>query len=60
MTLISEILPLDVVSYESCDRYKETSLPEAEEVLDLAVASGRSDVLDVDSRVGRHFECVVL
>jgi hypothetical protein len=33
---------------------------EAEEVLDLAVASGGSDVLDVDSRVGRHFECVVL
>ena len=45
---------------ESCNRYKEKSLPEAEEVLDLAVASGGSDVLDVDSRVGRHFECVVL
>ena len=36
------------------------SLPEAEEVLDLAVAGRRSDVLDVDGRVGRHDECVVV
>jgi len=45
---------------ESSDSHKGKSLPEAEKVLDLAVASGGSDVLDVDSRVGRHFECVVL
>lgn len=35
-------------------------LPKAEKVLDLAVASGGGDVLDVDGRVGRHDECVVL
>jgi hypothetical protein len=34
------------------------NLPEAEKVLDLAVAGRDGDVLDVNGSVGSHGECV--
>lgn len=38
----------------------EFNLPEAEEISDLLIAGGRSDVLNVDSSFGRHFGCFVV
>lgn len=64
VTLMSLILPLRRVSGSLVTMQERVNLPEAEEVLDLAVAGRAGDVLDLNSaylRSGRHsVGCVVV